>query len=175
MGARIEGMRGLRRRLDQVRDTATDEGRLARFLDALTEKGAGVARARFNAAKYPGVNNVSVTVVRDSATAYRVVASGRSVMFIEFGSGVIYAHDNPATPAGWGPGSWSETHANRIGRHGYWVYYGAPGGDAQALEGRPGNTWLTRGNPSANAMYEASKDMRRSIADAWATAFGSNP
>lgn len=175
MGGRVRatGIAAVRRDLERRRALVTDEGRLGRFLDALAQGGAEVAQARFNAAEYPGTNGVAVEVVRDSPTRYRVVASGASVLFIEFGSGVTYPATNPtAAEHGFTPRSWSETHADAIRRDGLWIYYGQPGGDASPVSGRPSSTWWTRGNPSANAMYEAGKDMRQSIADAWRTAFG---
>lgn len=172
--ARVEGMDRLRRRMAQVQAAVSDESRLARFLDAIAQTGADVAQARFNAAAYPGAKDVAVSVVRDSETRYRVVASGTSVLFVEFGSGVTYPATNPrADDLGFVPRSWSSTHANAIKRDGLWVYYGQPGGDATPVSGRPSNTWWTQGNPSANAMYEAAKDMRGTIARAWRAAFRS--
>lgn len=173
MGAHVEGLARLRRSLSSRAAAVSDESRLARFLDAIAQMGADVARAGFDGAYYSGTNDTSVSVARDSATRYRVVASGTSVLFVEFGSGVTYPATNPrAGGLGFTPRSWSDAHANAIKRDGLWVYYGQPGGDAFPVSGRPSGTWWTRGNPSANAMYQAGRDMREAIADAWSLAFG---
>lgn len=166
---RVDGARALRQRLEARRRAVTD---LGRFLGALAQGGADVAQARFNAAYYSGDKTVSVTVNRRSDTEYEVVASGQSVMFIEFGSGVSYSHDNPLQPAGWDAGSWSATHKDAITPWGEWVYAGVGDGDAEPVGGHRDGVWWTHGNPSANAMYEASKDMRAQIGAAWRQTFG---
>lgn len=166
---RVAGAAALRRRLEARRRAVTD---LDRFLGILAQDGADVAQARFNTAYYSGDKAVAVTVDRKSGTEYEVVASGKSVMFIEFGSGYEYDHDNPLQPAGWDKGSWSATHADAINELGEWIYAGVGDGDAEPVRGHRDGVWWTHGNPSANAMYEASKDMRAQIGAAWRQTFG---
>lgn len=169
MGVRAEGLGAVRRHLGEVKASTTQDG-LSSFLEALGNLGARRARGYFAAAAgdYPGNPSVSVEAVRGSPGTYRVEATGPSVLFIEFGSGVSYPLTNPAdVPENAGGGSWSRTHANAIKRDGLWIYEGAPGGDATPVTGRPSNVWWTRGNASANAMYKAGRDMRQAIADEW--------
>lgn len=61
----------------------------AEFTRRLAEVGVQVARAGFATADYDGENDVVVSMVKNS-TGYSVVASGRTVGFIEFGTGVKY-------------------------------------------------------------------------------------
>lgn len=166
MRARVTGIDRARRHLSSV-------GRATLDLDGMLEDLAGVgmrsARARFDAADYAGTNDVTVRAAKGRPGTWEVVASGTSVLFIEFGSGVTYPHDNPKTlETGFRAQSWSLAKGVRaIKRDGLWIYYGEPGGDASPVAGRPANTWWTRGNPSANAMYEAGKDIRAEVLSAW--------
>lgn len=61
----------------------------AEFLRRLAEVGVSVASAGFSMADYDGVNDVVVSMEK-TETGYRVVASGKTVGFIEFGTGVRY-------------------------------------------------------------------------------------
>lgn len=57
------------------------------FTRRLAEIGVSVARAGFSVADYDGVNDVQVSMVKTS-NGYSVVASGETVGFIEFGTGI---------------------------------------------------------------------------------------
>lgn len=59
------------------------------FLQKVAEIGVSVAQTGFALADYDGVNDVSVGLVK-TPTGYSVVASGETVGFIEFGTGVTY-------------------------------------------------------------------------------------
>ena len=59
------------------------------FLLRLAEIGVSVAQAGFATADYDGVNDVVVHLEK-TTTGYAVVASGETVGFIEFGTGVKY-------------------------------------------------------------------------------------
>ena len=65
------------------------EAKEQEFCRRLTEIGVSVASAGFSTADYDGVNDVVVSMEK-TATGYRVVASGETVGFIEFGTGVKY-------------------------------------------------------------------------------------
>ena len=59
------------------------------FVRRLAEIGVRVAQSGFSVADYDGINDVSVSMVK-SPNGYSVVASGETVGFIEFGTGVKY-------------------------------------------------------------------------------------
>lgn len=61
----------------------------AEFLRRLADIGVRVASAGFATADYDGVNDVSVSLEK-TENGYAVVASGSTVGFIEFGTGVRY-------------------------------------------------------------------------------------
>lgn len=76
--------------------------------ERLAEAGADVARVEFHTAIYDGKNDVSVTFSDDGKTA-TILASGRAVAFIEFGSGGLYGDGHPLNAEfGTGPGTWSD-------------------------------------------------------------------
>lgn len=112
------------------------------FVRRLAEIGVGVARSGFSLADYDGVNDVSVSMEK-TPTGYVVVASGETVGFIEFGTGVKYPEwDNSGmeyTPPAHG------TYGKGLGKnpHGWWF---APGRH-------------TYGNPPAEAMLTARNEM----------------
>ena len=107
----------------------------------LAEIGVKVASVAFSGAVYDGDNDVSVVFTDDGKTA-TVTASGTSVLFIEFGSGLIgYGHPQVGE---FGPGTWSDNSDK--GGKGHWDN---PGG------------WYyehgkkSQGNPPAMAMVKA--------------------
>ena len=57
------------------------------FLERLATIGAQVASHEFATAVYNGVNDVVVSVMRVSETRWELVANGKAVLFIEYGSG----------------------------------------------------------------------------------------
>jgi hypothetical protein len=119
----------------------------AEFVRRLAEIGVSVARAGFSVADYDGVNDVVVSL-EHTATGAAVVASGKTVGFIEFGTGVKYPEwvdDNnvskkPYTPPAHG------TYGKGRGKnpHG-WYFKQNEGGAARH----------TYGNPPAEAMLTA--------------------
>ena len=123
----------------------------AEFLRRLTEIGVSVASAGFSMADYDGVNDVVVSLEK-TVSGYRVVASGKTVGFIEFGTGVRYPEwsgsDTDYTPPphgsygkGQGKNSWG------------WWFKGSDGASARH----------TYGNPPAEAMLTARDRMIEQI------------
>ena len=117
------------------------------FVRRLAEIGVRVAQAGFATADYDGVNDVSVSMVR-TGNGYSVVASGETVGFIEFGTGVKYPEwdnaDMDYTPPKHG------TYGKGQGKnpHGWWF---------RQNEGSRANH--TYGNPPAEAMRTARDEM----------------
>lgn len=63
------------------------------FVRRLGEIGVQVAQAGYTTADYDGVKDVSVSLVK-TGNGYEVVASGKTVGFIEFGTGIRYPEWN---------------------------------------------------------------------------------
>ena len=117
------------------------------FTRRLAEIGVRVAQSGFATADYDGVNDVSVSMVQ-TVNGYSVVASGKAVGFIEFGTGVKYAEwDN--TDMDYTPpkhGTYGKGHG--ANPHGWWFKQN-DGGKARH----------TYGNQPAEAMRTARDEM----------------
>lgn len=117
----------------------------------LATVGATVASIRFSRAFYDGVKDVTVRVTNKGNTA-TIYANGKSVAFIEFGSGAKYGSGHPmGGQFGLVPGSWSTAPGGK----GHWDnpngWYYAPNQ----------KSW---GNPPAMAMVDARDEIVEQVA-----------
>lgn len=121
------------------------------------------AGEQYASAAYDGDNDVTVSVQNIDDHTWQIVASGSSVLFIEYGSGIIFKHDSQFGDfAAYGRKSWSvgpEGKGFLIGKklakyHGWWRLPKSGGGRSAIF---------TAGNPSANVMYETSKTMKNTF------------
>lgn len=117
------------------------------FVRRLAEVGVRVAQAGFATADYDGVNDVVVSMVQ-TGNGYSVVASGETVGFVEFGTGVKHPEwDNtdmdytPPKHGTYGKGQGANPHG--------WWFKQNDGGKARH----------TYGNPPAEAMRTARDEM----------------
>lgn len=138
--------------------------RLEEFVRRLADIGVDVASAKFSTAQYDGDNDVTVHMEQNGKVA-RVVAEGKAVAFIEFGTGIAY----PEHPSGsYKHGTYGRGQgANPNG----WVYNGSPGSRGQPVIGRDGlerpGVYRSRGNPPAEAMWSAATEMAAQITQIW--------
>ena len=114
--------------------------------------GFTVASANFSGAFYGmGNNDVSVTL-EPTNKGFKILASGESVCFIEFGAGVYYNGVEPypmERPAGVvGIGEFGAGHGKQDG----WFY-----------TDENGEKQYTHGNPAAMPMYNAQKTIREML------------
>lgn len=131
------------------------------LLDRLSEEGYQIASANFEKAVYDGTNDVSVSVEQRGEGARAIVAVGASVLFIEFGTGVVYPDNHPeAAEHGMRRGEYGKGH----GKQTTWGYYGEPGTNGRTLENsETGDLVLTHGNPANMSMYEAVKELKQHL------------
>jgi hypothetical protein len=127
------------------------------LLDQLAQEGLSVASANFAKAEYDGTNDVSVSVEQRATGARAIVAVGASVLFIEFGTGVVYPDNHPeAAELGMKRGEYGAGH----GKQQSWGYYGDPGTNGQVFMKPNGNAVIiTKGNPASMSMYETVKHL----------------
>lgn len=141
----------------------------SKALERIAVIGEGTARVKFANAMYAGKNDVEVEVKRVSSTHYQVIASGETVLFIEFGTGInnpelvepnglTYEHGTYGKGKGADPNGW--VYVGEQGNAGKPLKYFTKDKDKERGEG----VFKTYGNPPARAMYDASKDMRKEIA-----------
>lgn len=127
------------------------EAKESEFLRRLAEIGVRVAQSGFATADYDGINDVTVSMERTNA-GYSVVASGETVGFIEFGTGVKYPEwDNTGmdyTPPKHG------TYGKGLGKnpHGWWF-----------KQNDGGKATHTYGNTPAEAMRTARDEMVENV------------
>lgn len=131
-----------------------------RLLEELTKIGLREASIRFTTAMYDGVNDSNV---RAELThfGYRIVAEGKAVAFIEFGSGVYHNSGEPypdPRPDGIvGIGEYGKGYGKR---------------QAWGYKDESGELVITHGNPAAMPMWYASEEMRNAIVKTFKEVFG---
>lgn len=104
----------------------------------------GATRASLDFARTPYDGNKDVSVSVDTIPfGARVTASGSSVLFLEYGSGVKYGYGHPE-PNGYGPGTYNPLSNNWMNPNGWYYAHGQ-------------KSW---GNPPAMAMWNAEQIMR---------------
>lgn len=129
--------------------------RMARLCAELGNIGREIASAAFESAMYDGVNDITVAL-EATENGCRVIANGKSVCFVEFGTGVYYGGNY----LGRRPSEVLEI--GQYGRgHGIqntWAYYGDQGTNGKIAQN--GKVVLTHGNPPSNAMAMAVIQMK---------------
>lgn len=157
---------GLRDAERQIREYKTALNQKAQELArALTDKGLDVAKVRFANAEYAGSNDVSCHV-EQNGNACTIVAEGKAVAFIEFGTGAHHNGYGGELPPGVGAhGSYGKGQgANRR-----WYYYGKSGNAGTPVKQVDGKGQLnyTSGNEPAMAMWGAVEEMASQVEATW--------
>lgn len=127
---------------------------------ALAEAGCNAVSVTYAGTPYTGPRDANVTVEERGEGKYAIVASGQTVLFVEFGAGVYLGGGHP-NPMGYGPGTYPGV--------GHWD---DPNGwylPKSAL-GRSGVH--TYGNAPSAAMYHTAKSLRQMVTQAAMAVFG---
>lgn len=122
----------------------------------LAEIGAVKISLDFARAIYTGEKDVSVSVESRDDGSYAVVASGQTVLLIEFGAGVTMGGGHPeAQEFGMGVGTYpGQTHA--FDPNGWYLPRSALGNSSD-------KSVHTYGNPPSMTMYNTEKDLEKEI------------
>lgn len=145
--------------IKQVQEYQQKFSEKLRILEAkLANYGLRIASQSFDNAKYAGLNDVNCYVVPlDTGNGFKVVAEGSSVLFIEFGTGILNPEHPQSAEFGFKHGTYGKRRgANPKG----WVYDGDPGNAGFVMKN--GKVW-TSGNPPSKSMYQASKGMAKEL------------
>lgn len=135
------------------------------LVQRLVEDGYAIESARFMNADYDGDNDVSVEAKPTGTYSARIHASGTTVLFIEFGTGVTYPDNHPlAAENGMIRGSYGQGH----GKQKTWGYYGDALGTNGKYATKNGkvkepHVVLTHGNPANMAAYRTVNDLRKNL------------
>ena len=157
---------GLRDAERQIQEYKTNLNKKAqKFAKALADKGLDVAKVRFANAEYAGSNDVSCRVERNGNTC-TIVAEGKSVAFIEFGTGAHHNGYGGELPPGVGAHG---SYGNGQGANRRWYYYGESGNAGTPVKQVDGKGQLnyTSGNDAAMAMWGAVEEMASQVDATW--------
>lgn len=154
----IQGLSEFKDKVQKYRKSMPE--RKKEFLLKLAEIGIDAADISFKRAHYDGVNDVTVspTPKWHGSNTLIISATGQTITFIEFGTGITYADDHPlAQEFGMIRGEYGQGK----GKQDSWVYYGEEGTMGEWLR-TVDNQYVirTRGNPANRCMYDAGKKMR---------------
>lgn len=144
--------------------------RVAELVNELAEVGRESADKAFATADYDGTNDVVVSVKKSGSDkreiSAKVIASGASVLFIEFGTGVFYSDPSMTHPLADEFGYTRGGYGYHLGLHESWRYRGNPGTNG-VLINSPGSRYdgyvLTHGNPANRCMYNAAALIRDNV------------
>lgn len=159
------GLRDAERQIQEYKTTLNQKAQ--EFARALAQKGIDVATVRFANAQYAGDNDV--TVEHDpvqTPNGFAIVAHGKAVAFIEFGTGVMHSAYGGELPDGVGEHG---AYGKENGRHKRWYYYGESGNAGTPVKEVDGKGQLnyTSGNDAAMAMWGAVEEMASQVEATW--------
>ena len=127
---------------------------------ALAEAGCQAVTVTYAGARYTGPRDEKVTVEELGEGKYAIVASGETVLFVEFGAGVYLGGGHP-NPMGYGPGTYpGKGHWNDP--NGWYL--------PKSALGKSGVH--TYGNAPSAAMYHTAKSLRAMLEQAARGVFG---
>ena len=157
------GLRDAERQIQAYKATLNQKAQ--ELAKALADKGLDVAKVRFANAQYAGSNDVSCHVEQNGA-ACSIIAEGKSVAFIEFGTGVMHSAYGGELPDGVGEHG---TYGKENGKHKRWYYYGESGNAGTPVKQVDGKGQLnyTDGNEPAMAMWGAVEEMASQVEATW--------
>ena len=140
--------RAIRELRDYPRWIERKAGELAQ---RLAEYGLARVEMGYAAALYDGDKDVDVTVEKRDENAYAIVASGATVLILEFGAGVTYGSGHPqAGEFGYGPGTYpGQTHA--MNPKGWW------------FTGSDGESHHSYGNVPSMVMYITGIELEQEV------------
>lgn len=134
----------------------------------LAQYGATQAHMYFANALYDGIRDNHISA-EQRENGWAIVASGKTVFFIEFGAGVYYPNNHPkAGELGIAHG----TYGRGLGRNPYWFYTGQPDNAGGELAYGHTNSTITHGNPANMPMYKTEKDIREEVTRVVKEVFG---
>ena len=159
------GLRDAERQIQEYKTTLNQKAQ--EFARALAQKGIDVATVKFANAQYAGDNDV--TVEHDpvqTPNSFAIVAHGKAVAFIEFGTGVSHSAYGGELPDGVGEHG---TYGKGNGQHKRWYYYGESGNAGTPVKQVDGKGQLnyTSGNEPAMAMWGAVEEMASQVEATW--------
>lgn len=152
----MKGMKRCLNHIDIIRDAVSNG--VPDKVDEVVKARTDGANSAYASAQFVGYNDVTVTSNATSRTdkSWEITASGNSLLFIEFGTGIIYPHNNPIDHPYNFAGSWSIEHKQYLTDSEKLARYKGKWPD-------PYSGKLIEGNPSANVMYQTGKTIKSTL------------
>lgn len=157
-----KGIKDAQKQVDEYKDALV--AKTNKFVRRMAALGVEIAKVRFANAAYAGNNDVVVSVKHDGSKA-TIIAEGKSVAFIEFGTGAYEPsmHPLPLFKRG--------EYGKGLGKKPQWVYKGDKGNSGVSIVDKLGRSrdgyYKTYGNPPAMAMWGAVEEMAAQTAQIW--------
>ena len=137
-------------KLEAYRNSLEAKAKL--LCERLANIGQFNAQISFASVIYDGDKDFDVTV-EETEKGFKVLASGETVLLLEFGAGITYGYGHPfADDFGMGPGTYPNGKGWWKSPYGWWLPKSKGGG----------HTW---GNAPGMPMYYAAKDIRAVVED----------
>lgn len=141
------------------------ENKIHKFMEELGKIGIDKAFRGFSSAEYDGENDVEISQNPEwiDENTLAVKASGTSILFIEFGTGVYNPITHPlASEFGYERGEYGLGNGNFES----WFYQDKRQTSTLTAQGErigDGTTVMTRGNNANRCMWYAAEDMRNAV------------
>lgn len=136
------------------------EKKIPEFLKEIAQLGLDIANVEFQRVEYDGTNDVTCKIEERGDSCRAIVATGNAVLFIEFGTGVVYPDIHPEHPAGVvGRGEYGQGK----GKNKSWGFYGDEVGTptGHVVKGKKGSVVITQGNPANMPMYLTVSELQK--------------
>lgn len=132
------------------------------LIQKLSDIGMSVASVTFANAQYDGTNDVVVSTRWEDDNHVTILADGKAVTFIEFGTGVTYTEEHPlAKDMGAVRGEYGQGKGKNPNG---WAYIGEAGTNGRVVRSSlKGDVVRTKGNPPARAMFLATEAIRQQV------------
>lgn len=126
----------------------------------LAEMGATNVALDYSRAQYNGSRDINVSV-RRKGNGFVIIASGETVLFVEFGTGVRYSGTvHPmSSEFGYGAGTYPYGKGHWDSPYGWW-YPSNEAGENQKTTSTGKTYSHTYGNPPSMTMYNTSRELR---------------
>lgn len=147
-------------RIEKLRDSLP--AKLHTIMQRLGDLGVSIAQVSFSSAQYDGTNDVKCYTEWDGDKKLNIVANGKAVAFIEFGTGIVYVDDHPKAKE---MGAIRGSYGYHMGRFPTWHYpvHKGTGSNGVYVQTSKGMRILTEGNPPSYSLYNTAKELRTKI------------
>ena len=158
MEVKLSDLRGA---IDTIKSMKNKIKKLDKEIDTIASQSVVNMNNKFKTAIYDGVNDVTCSKTK-IPNGYMVEASGDSVLFIEFGTGITYPNTHPDSNTF---GMFRGSYGKGKGKLSEWYYYGNAGTNGEYVLTSPtkGDLYTTRGSPANMPVYLTSEEVKLSF------------